>query len=198
MALLTVCCLPTMVDAHKVRQAFKIMATLKVDGDRLVMDVVAWQHLSGQRAKRLIAQFDLNGSQSFEKAEAALAGNRLAAETIGGLFIASDGRGVTPESANAKAVRIDRDSIEVMALLRYVLPASTQGMVTIGLRKRKADGRGLEVSSLVPLILSQNGTEMTRLKRTKLQPGDSVSFRVRADAFRWLKYLGILPFRLSM
>jgi hypothetical protein len=185
-----------MVAAHKIRQAYKVMATLKVEGHRVVMDVVAWQHLSGQRAKRLIAQFDLNGSQSFEKAEAALAGNRLAPETIGGLFIALDGHGVTPDSANAKAVRIDRDSIEVMVLLRYVLPESIKGTVTIGLRKRKADTRGLEVSSLVPLILSQNGTSMTRLKPTKLRPGDTVSFHVRADAFRWLEHLGFLPFGL--
>ena len=175
-------------------QAYKVMATVKIAGHQVVMDVVAWQHLSGHRAKRLIAQFDLNGSQKFEKAEGALAGNRLAPETIGGLFVAVNGQGLVPQSAQSKAVRIDRDSIEVMALLRYVLPTTNTGEVTIGLRKGKGDSRGLEVSCLPPVLLLYQGAQTMRLKPIKLRSGDRVSFGIDMDAFGWFSRRGLLPF----
>ena len=93
--------------AHKARTARKVMATVSPELGGLRIDVILWQHLAGVRSKRVLAQFDLDGSKSLSKSEALLAGNHLSAETIGTFYMIADGQALKPKSAHSKAARLD-------------------------------------------------------------------------------------------
>ena len=93
--------------AHKAKIARKVMATAKVQSGELHLHVLLWQHHAGLRSKRIIAQFDLDGSKTFNQAESLLAGDALSPEVIGRFVVFLDGESWLPKSAESKSIRLD-------------------------------------------------------------------------------------------
>ncbi|MBV72332.1 MAG: hypothetical protein CMH52_13490 [Myxococcales bacterium] len=183
------------VGAHKARTARKVMATISPELGGLRIDVILWQHIAGVRSKRILAQFDLDGSKSFNKTEALLAGNHLSTETIGTFFIVADGQALKPKTAQSKAARLDAQTVESMVLLSYYLPKTLSASVVFKLhRAAKLHARALEVTAKMPLLLtSKTGPESVQ-RGLKLTPRKPVGIRVAVDPLMWLRRMGLYPF----
>lgn len=118
-ALIATLCLAGPALAHQKRAVRTAAASARPVAGAVALDVMLWLRFAGERAEAFRARFDVDRSGRFEPAEAALAGNSLAPEVIGGFFVRFDGAARPPESAEAKARMADDDAIEVAVLLSW-------------------------------------------------------------------------------
>lgn len=145
--------------AHKDLGARKAVATARLDGEALALDVMVWMRVAGPRAEALAARYDLDRSGAFEPAEAAIAGDALAPEAIGGFFVRRGGVARPPASAEARA-RITDGGVEVAVLLGWSLGALGEGDA-IELASRPGRDRPnaptlvAELAALPPLALTR-------------------------------------------
>lgn len=151
--------------AHKKRTVRKAVATVRVapadaehSNDRLMVDVMLWQRIAGERANLFRGRFDIDRSGAFNAGESVLAGNAGAPEAIGGLVLERDGAPVAPKRADAKARLVD-GAVEIAVLLSWELgPVDGIGVTTVGLRARADRARPdapalvVELGALAPLI----------------------------------------------
>lgn len=119
LALLALLALPAAAHQQRVARTATATARVAADGAGIELDVLLWLRFAGPRAKAFRARFDLDRSGRFEAGEAALAGDALAAEAIGGFFVRFDGAGRAPDKAEARARIGDADGIEVAVLLGW-------------------------------------------------------------------------------
>ncbi len=105
--------------AHQKRAVRTATASARPVADAVALDVMLWLRFAGERADAFRARFDVDRSGRFEPAEAALAGDSLAPEAIGGFFVRFDGAARPPKTAEAKARIADGDAIEVAVLLSW-------------------------------------------------------------------------------
>ncbi len=151
--------LATPAPAHENLGARKAVATARLDGETLALDVMVWMRVAGPRAKALAARYDLDRSGAFEPAEAAIAGDALAPEAIGGFFVRRGGTARPPASAEARA-RITDGGVEVAVLLGWSLGALGEGDA-IELASRTGRDRPnaptlvAELAALPPLTLTR-------------------------------------------
>ncbi|MEE2755207.1 MAG: hypothetical protein VYA30_01045 [Myxococcota bacterium] len=183
------------VSAHKARTARKVMATISPELGGLRVDVILWQHLAGVRSKRVLAQFDLDGSKSFDKTEALLAGNQLSAETIGTFVMVANGRALKPKTARSKAARVDAQTVESMVLLSYYMPKTLSANLVFKLhRDDKRHARAFEVTTKMPLVLGSKTGPKSMRSGLKLTPQKPIGIQVEVDPVIWLRQLGLYPF----
>lgn len=111
--------------AHEKRAVRTATATARAVDAGVELDVMLWLRFAGPRAEGFRARFDVDRSGQLEAGESALAGDALAAETIGGFFVRFDGAARPPDRADAKARIDDQDGLEVAVLLSWAAtPAS--------------------------------------------------------------------------
>lgn len=168
--------LATPAHAHKNLGARKVMATARLDGEALALDVMVWMRIAGPRARALAARYDLDRSGALEPAEAALAGDALAPEAIGGFYLRRAGVAQPPRSAEARA-RITDGGVEVAVLLGWSLGALGDG-APIELASRAGRDRPnaptlvAELAALPPLALTREAGPLDGgVARGPLVPG---------------------------
>ena len=115
--LLVAACAPAL--AHQKRVVRTAAASARAVGDAVGLDVMLWLRFAGERAEAVRARFDVDRSGQLEPGEAAIAGDSLAPEAIGGFFVRFDGVARPPKGAQAKARVADGDAIEVAVLLSW-------------------------------------------------------------------------------
>lgn len=164
--LLAALALPSPALAHRDLGARKAVATARLDGGALHLDVMVWLRLAGERATVFRGRYDLDRSGDLGPAEAALLGDALAPEAIGGLVVRREGKAQAPVSAEAKARLAPDGAIEVAVLLSWSLgplgplgsgPGSDAATVELAVRADR-DRRGApvivaELAALPPLRL---------------------------------------------
>ena len=181
--------------AHKARIARKVMATAKAQSGELHLHVLLWQHHAGLRSKRIIAQFDLDGSKTFDQAESLLAGNALSTEVIGRFLVFLDGEAWLPRSAEAKSIRLDEKTVETAVLLTYSAPFKQSFALRFSLHpKSKQHARKLDLTTLAPLLITAGKQAASVSKSHQLTPKKTVDFEIRSDPFTWLERLQLKPF----
>lgn len=151
-------------------------ATVRPATDGVELDVLVGLRFAGPRATAFAARFDVDRSGALDEGEAALAGDALAPEAIGGLFARFDGVARPPARAQAKA-RVDRDgAIEVMVLLSWsAAPAKAIALAARAGRDRP-DAPVLvgRINALPPLALAAGEAKpVAALGPTPLMPGDA-------------------------
>ena len=171
------------------------MATAKAQSGELHLHVLLWQHHAGLRSKRIIAQFDLDGSKTFNQAESLLAGDALSAEVIGRFVVFLDGESWLPKSAEAKSIRLDEKTVETAVLLTYSAPLKQSFSLRFSLHpKSKQHARTLDLTTLAPLIITAGEQAASVSKSHQLTPKKTVDFEIRFDPFTWLERLQLKPF----
>ena len=188
--------LPDIGHTHRSRDARRVMATIRPAPAGLAVDVLVWHRLAGVKARRLIAKHDLDGSKNFNAFEATLAGDQLAPGAIGGLYLTYDQRAWRPDSATAKAVLVNDQTLEVMVLIKYVRQGEKQAEVGFGVRRdtgRHRHGTSLgQISSLFPWVLKTASGWQTRIKARTLKPGAHFAVVVHRVSLEWFNDLGFL------
>lgn len=169
--------------AHQKRSVRIATATARAVDAGVELDVMLVLRFAGPRAEAFAARFDIDRSGAFEAGEAALAGDALGAEAIGGFFVRFDGAARPPAEAEAKARIDDRGAIEVAVLLSW--PAAPASALQLAARPGR-DKAGAPVivarfAALPPLRLldADPPTKAATAGPTPLVPGsDGLKVRI--------------------
>jgi hypothetical protein len=157
-------------DAHEQRGSRKVLVTVRPAAKAPILDAMIWIRVTGSRARRLIATYDLNRSGRFEASEATLVGNLLGVEAVGGFYVQQGKTRIKPTRAETQARTGGIDVVEVAALLNY--PLSDVEALNLGLgadaNRKRPDAPTLhaEVAVVGGLTFKEPG----RLRGGKLGP----------------------------
>lgn len=151
LALLAATLLAPAAHAHQKRDARKALATARLADGGVALDVMLWLRIAGPRADAFRARFDLDRSGRLEPAEAALAGDALAPEAIGGLLARFDGAARPPKGAEAKARIAEDGALEVAILLTWT--PSPAGAIELAVRRdREKPGAPAVIAELAAIL----------------------------------------------
>jgi len=148
---------------HQTRTVRTAKASARAVAGGVGLDVMLVMRLAGARAEAFRARFDVDRSGRFEPGEAALAGDSLATEAIGGFFVRFDGVATAPAEARSRARIADADAVEVAVLLSW--PVTVAGEVQLASRAGR-DRAGAPVivarfAALPPLTLVESAPPST-------------------------------------
>jgi hypothetical protein len=150
-ALVAALLLTSVAAAHTLPVEQKALATARLEGGALRVDVMLWMQMpKGVAVERLVARFDLNHDGRLEPAEATLLADEQGPAAVGGFVLQADGRPVKPTGAESSA-RLEPDgALSVAVLLSYALPPAP-ARLALTLRPGHAPIEG-EWSVLPPLV----------------------------------------------